>query len=161
MWSPLGLVPPCPACHLQQRLTNPSFLNEESSEDGVYGLTVPKQFTSCFRGKQMGIGNFIRRWRGRGSDDLNGPLTTKFVTVFWVNGLQIGVKDVNPATHPELATRQGQSDLGAIFEASDRLEGGDIIAYIYLIPSRPPTWPARDCGLGLARNSSGRLGQAG
>ena len=25
-----------------------------------------------------------------------------------------------------------------------------LVAYIYLIPSRPPTWPAPACGLGLA-----------
>ena len=32
-------------------------------------------------------------------------------------------------THPEFATREGQSGLDAIFDASDRLEGGDLIVW--------------------------------
>lgn len=83
----------------------------------------------------------------------------KGISVFWLNGLQIDAKDVNPfgllrllrkeketmrslvsqemtrtqavelLTHPEFATRQGQSGLDAIFDASDRLEGGGIIVW--------------------------------
>jgi UDP-glucose:glycoprotein glucosyltransferase len=84
---------------------------------------------------------------------------TKGINVFWVNGLQIDVKDVNPlgllrllrkeketlnslasrrmtrrqATerllHPEIATRQGQGSLDATFGASDRSEGGGLIIW--------------------------------
>lgn len=95
------------------------------------------------------------------SDELqsNSLKIHKGVSVFWLNGLQIDAKDVNPfgllrllkkekeimsllvsrgmtrrqvfelLTHPEFATRQGQDDLDAIFDASDRLEGGDIIVW--------------------------------
>jgi UDP-glucose:glycoprotein glucosyltransferase len=89
----------------------------------------------------------------------NSLKVSKGVSVFWLNRLQIEAKDVNPpglmrllkkerkiiqslvsrgmsrkqaielVAHPEFATRQGQSDLDARFDASDHLEGGGIIAW--------------------------------
>lgn len=79
--------------------------------------------------------------------------------MFWLNGLQIDAKDVNPfgllrllkkereimnalvsrgmtrgqafelLTHPEFANRQENTGLDAIFDASDRLEGANIIVW--------------------------------
>jgi UDP-glucose:glycoprotein glucosyltransferase len=89
----------------------------------------------------------------------NSLKVSKDISMFWLNGLQIDAKDVNPfgllrllkkerevmnalvsrgmtrgqafelLTHPEFANRQENTGLDAIFDASDRLEGANIIVW--------------------------------